>query len=263
MGLTDLIRRSLIEEKGELPPSKPPKNIQSILDQIKLFEVYPNIFAVVIKDDKLRSQVFLRYQEFYESDSDSFRGQSFKWEDYIKFYKEKTKKDYFSYHEDFAGYNIPCDTIEACKTKIPDLNIFDMIMFSITDTIKKIVGDNPYYLIGIDQDNGEDPSLIHHEVAHGLWFSDPLYKKRMSKAIQKMDPTVQRKMLEKIKGYGYGDNVYDDEIQAYMSTGLGSEMKWIRNVKPEMVPFNNIFMKYTNKIKPRQIPIAWSTDLDR
>ena len=138
-----------------------------------------------------------------------------------------------------------------------------MIMFSITDTIKKIVGDNPYYLIGIDQDNGEDPSLIHHEVAHGLWFSDPLYKKRMSKAIQKMDPTVQRKMLEKIKGYGYGDNVYDDEIQAYMSTGLGSEMKWIRNVKPEMVPFNNIFMKYTNKIKPRQIPIDWSTDLDR
>ena len=97
MGLTDLIRRSLIEEKGELPPSKPPKNINSILDQIKLFEVYPNIFAVVIKDDKLRSQVFLRYQEFYESDSDSFRGQSFKWEDYIKFYKEKTKKDYFSY----------------------------------------------------------------------------------------------------------------------------------------------------------------------
>jgi len=136
-------------------------------------------------------------------------------------------------------------------------------MFSITDTIKKIVGDNPYYLIGIDQDNGDDPSLIYHEVAHGLWFSDPQYKRRMSKAIEKMDPTVQRKMLEKIKGYGYGDNVYNDELQAYMSTGLGSEMKWIRNVKPEMVPFNNIFMKYTNKIKPRQIPIDWSTDLDR
>ena len=173
MGLTDLIRRSLIEAKGELPPSKPPKNINSILDQIKLFEVYPNIFAVVIKDDKLRSQVFLRYQEFYESDSDSFRGQSFKWEDYIKFSKEKTKKDYFSYHEDFAGYNIPCNTIEACKTKIPDLNIFDMIMFSITDRSKKIVGHNPYYLIGIDKDNGEDPSLIYHEVAHGLRCSDP------------------------------------------------------------------------------------------
>ena len=37
MGLTDLIRRSLIESESELPPSKPPKNIQSILDQIKLF----------------------------------------------------------------------------------------------------------------------------------------------------------------------------------------------------------------------------------
>ncbi len=75
-------------------------------------------------------------------------------------------------------------------------------MFSITDTIKKIVGDNPYYLIGIDQDNGDDPSLIYHEVAHGLWFSDPQYKRRMSKAIDKMDETVKRKMLEKIKNYG-------------------------------------------------------------
>ena len=128
-------RDGLNEASREMIYKKPPRHIRSILDQIKLFEVYPKIFAVVIKDDKLRSRVFLRYQEFYESDSDSFRGKSFKWNDYIKFYKDKTKRDYFSYHEDYAGYNVPCDTIEACKAKIPDLNIYDMIMFSVTDTI--------------------------------------------------------------------------------------------------------------------------------
>lgn len=256
-------RDGLNEASREMIYKKPPRNIRSILDQIKLFEVYPKIFAVVIKDDKLRSRVFLRYQEFYESDSDSFRGKSFKWNDYIKFYKEKTKRDYFSYHEDYAGYNVPCDTIEACKAKIPDLNIYDMIMFSVTDTIKKLVGDSPYYLIGIDQDNGDDPSLIFHEVAHGLWFSDPDYKNKMTEQINNMDPKVKDKMIDKIKAYGYGDNVYMDELQAYMATGLGSEMRLIKNIKPEMVPFNNIFMKYTNKIKPRQIPIDWSTDLDR
>ncbi len=256
-------RDGLNEASREMIYKKPPRHIRSILDQIKLFEVYPKIFAVVIKDDKLRSRVFLRYQEFYESDSDSFRGKSFKWNDYIKFYKEKTKRDYFSYHEDYAGYNVPCDTIEACKAKIPDLNIYDMIMFSVTDTIKKLVGDSPYYLIGIDQDNGDDPSLIFHEVAHGLWFSDPDYKNKMTEQINNMDPKVKDKMIDKIKAYGYGDNVYMDELQAYMATGLGSEMRFIRNIKPEMVPFNNIFMKYTKKIKPRQIPIDWSTDLDR
>jgi hypothetical protein len=256
-------RDGLNEASREMIYKKPPRNIRSILDQIKLFEVYPKIFAVVIKDDKLRSRVFLRYQEFYESDSDSFRGKSFKWNDYIKFYKEKTKRDYFSYHEDYAGYNVPCDTIEACKAKIPDLNIYDMIMFSVTDTIKKLVGDSPYYLIGIDQDNGDDPSLIFHEVAHGLWFSDPDYKNKMTEQINNMDPKVKDKMIDKIKAYGYGDNVYMDELQAYMATGLGSEMRLIKNIKPEMVPFNNIFMKYASSIKPKEIPIDWSTDLDR
>jgi hypothetical protein len=256
-------RDGLNEASREMIYKKPPRNIRSILDQIKLFEVYPKIFAVVIKDDKLRSRVFLRYQEFYESDSDSFRGKSFKWNDYIKFYKDKTKRDYFSYHEDFAGYNVPCDTIEACKAKIPDLNIYDMIMFSVTDTIKKLVGDSPYYLIGIDQDNGDDPSLIFHEVAHGLWFSDPDYKNKMTEQINNMDPKVKDKMIDKIKAYGYGDNVYMDELQAYMATGLGSEMRLIKNIKPEMVPFNNIFMKYASSIKPKEIPIDWSTDLDR
>jgi hypothetical protein len=259
MGFKD----GLNEASREMIYKKPPRHIRSILDQIKLFEVYPKIFAVVIKDDKLRSRVFLRYQEFYESDSDSFRGKSFKWNDYIKFYKDKTKRDYFSYHEDFAGYNVPCDTIEACKAKIPDLNIYDMIMFSVIDTIKKLVGDSPYYLIGIDQDNGDDPSLIFHEVAHGLWFSDPDYKNKMTEQIKNMDPKVKDKMIDKIKAYGYGDNVYMDELQAYMATGLGSEMKLIRNIKPEMVPFNNIFMKYASSIKPKEIPIDWSTDLDR
>ena len=263
MGIKDYAYYLLEQPKREIIYKKPPRHIRSILDQIKLFEVYPNIFAVVIKDDKLRSRVFLRYQEFYESDSDSFRGQSFKWNDYINFYKNKTKKDYFSYHEDYAGYNIPCDTIEACAAKIPDLNIYDMIMFSITDTIKKLVGDHPYYLIGIDQDAGGDESLIFHEVAHGLWFSDPEYKKKMTKEINQMDPKVKEKMFDKIKNYGYGDNVYMDEMQAYMATGLGSEMKWIRNIKPSMIPFNKIFMKYASKIKPKQIPIDWSTDLDR
>jgi hypothetical protein len=254
---------NLDEQKREYIHKKPPTNIRKILDQIKLFEVYPNIFAIVIKDDKLRSRVFLRYQEFYESDSDSFRGKSFKWEDYIKFYKEKTKNDYFSYHEDFAGYNIPCDTIEACKAKIPDLNIYDMIMFSITDTIKKIVGSQPYYLIGIDQDTGGDPSLIFHEVAHGLWFSDPEFKKQMTKAINEMDDNVKSKMIEKIKDFGYGDNVYMDELQAYLATGLSGSMNRIKNIKQEMVPFNQIFMRYASKINPKPIPIDWSTDLDR
>ena len=263
MKLFNNVLKILQEQRGFTPPKNPPKNIKNILGQIELFEMYPRIFALVIKDDRLRARVFMRYQEFYESDSDSFRGKGFKWQDYTKFYKEKTKKDYFSYHEDWAGYNMPCTSIESCIAKIPDLNYYDLIMFSVVDTIKQQVGSDDYYLIGIDQSNGEDPSLIYHEVAHGLWFSDPIYKAKMTRVINNMDERVKNQMLKKIQGYGYGDNVYDDELQAYMSTGLGSEMKWIRGIKPEMIKFNKVFDRYTSKIKPKKIPIDWSTDLDK
>jgi hypothetical protein len=261
--IRDIIKKALLEARGEQPPKTPPKNIKKILDQIELFEVYPKIFALVIKDDKLRARVFLRYQEFYESDSDSFRGKGFKWKDYIDFYKEKTKKDYFSYHEDFAGYNVPCTSIESCMEKIPDLNVYDMIMFSIVDTIKSMVGSDDYYLIGIDQSNGDDPSLIYHEVAHGLWFSNQSYKLKMSKLINNLQPEVKLNMIKKLQGYGYGDNVYSDEIQAYLATGLASDMKWIRGIKEAIIPFKETFSKYTSKIKPVKKTINWSTDLDK
>jgi len=74
-----------LKEISRSPSRKPPKNIQNILSQIKLFEIYPRIFAVVIKDDKLRARVFMRYQEFYESDSDTFRGRGFKWREFVDY----------------------------------------------------------------------------------------------------------------------------------------------------------------------------------
>jgi len=205
----------------------------------------------------------MRYQEFYESDSDSFRGKGFKWNDFVKFYKKKTKKDYFSYHEDWAGYNIPCNSIESCAALIPDLNFYDLIMFSVVDTIRKKVGSENFYLIGIDQSNGEDPSLIFHEMAHGLWFANPSYKKEMSTIINEMNPSVREKIFDKIKEAGYGDNVYEDELQAYLSTGVDGSMRRIKDIKPEIFKFTQAFEKYSKKIKPKRIPIDWSTDLDR
>ena len=256
------IKYHLMEQKGFTPPKKSPKNIKNILAQIDLFEMYPKIFALVIKDDRLRARVFMRYQEFYESDSESFRGKGFKWYDYVKYYKEKTKKDYFSYHEDWSGYNIPCDSIESCMTIIPDLNFYDLIMFSVVDTIKNKVGGENFYLIGIDQSNGEDPSLIYHEIAHGLWFSSPIYKTRQSKNIEKLNPNVKEYLIKKISGMGYGENVIEDEIQAYLSTGIGDNMTRIKGIKEAQIPFKEVFDSYSDKIKPVEIPIDWRTDLN-
>jgi hypothetical protein len=258
----ETILKILKEQRGFTPPKNPPKNIKIILSQISLFEMYPKIFAVVIKDNRLRARVFMRYQEFYESDSDTFRGKGFKWKDYVKYYKEKTKNDIFTYHEDWAGYNIPCSSIESCIKLIPDLNFYDLIMFSIVDTIRGIVGNDNYYLIGIDQSTGEDPDLIYHEVAHGLWFSTPSYKAKQMTNIAKMNPATRDGLSKKISNMGYGENVIDDEIQAYLSTGVGRDMNRIKDIKKAQIPFKEVFDQYSSKIKPKEIQIDWSTDLN-
>lgn len=244
--------------KTELPPKKTPKNVDKVLSQIKLFEMYPRVFALVIKDDYLRSRVFLRYQEFYESDSETFRGQGFKWKDFVEHYKEKTEKEIFTYHEDWSGYNIPCDSIESCMKVIPDLNFYDLIMFCVVDTIRKIVGSDKFYLIGIDQSDGEDTHLIYHEMAHALWFSDPTYKSKMLDLIGKMNESVKEKMIEKISGMGYGSNVLLDELQAYLSTGTISSMNRIKNIKQESAKFQKFFDNYTTKFGAKPISIDWS-----
>jgi len=209
-------------KKTELPPKRTPKNYNDILSQIKLFEMYPKVFAIVIKDDYLRSRVFLRYQEFYESDSETFRGH------------------------------------ESCMSVIPDLNFYDLIMFCIVDTIRKRIGSDKFYLIGIDQSNGEDTNLIHHEMAHALWFADPSYKKKMTELINNMDKSTKTKMEQKIKGMGYGENVVNDEIQAYLSTGIIPQMSRIKNIKKEQIEFSNFFDSYIDKFKANKIPIDWS-----
>ena len=136
-------------------------------------------------------------------------------------------------------------------------------MFSVIDTIRRKVGGDNYYLIGIDQSTGEDPSLIYHEVAHGLWFVNPIYKNKQLKNIERMNPNVRDFVANKISGMGYGENVVDDEIQAYLSTGIGDNMKRIKDIKQTQIPFKDTFDSYSGKIKPKKVELDWSTNLER
>jgi hypothetical protein len=61
---------------------------------------------------------------------------------------------------------------------------------------------------------------------------------------------------------GYAEKVVDDEIQAYLSTGIGDNMKRIKDIKQAQIPFKNVFDQYADKIKPKKLQIDWSTDLD-
>ena len=61
---------------------------------------------------------------------------------------------------------------------------------------------------------------------------------------------------------GYGSNVVDDEIQAYLSTGIISPMTRIKDIKKYVIRFQDTFKKFASKMSANPIKIDWSTDLD-
>jgi hypothetical protein len=105
---------------------------------------------------------------------------------------------------------------------------YDKIMLSIISTIKKSEGNNNYYLLGVDELSN---SLLEHEFAHAMWFTLPEYKSAMTQLNNECDKVVKDSMFKCITEYGYADHVLPDELQAYMSTGLGSKMKEMNKSK--------------------------------
>jgi hypothetical protein len=223
--------------------------------QIKLYEVYPNIFAVTVKNDDDRAFLFLRCQEYYESDSDKFRNKSFTIKNYVKFYKKKTNSKSFNYSKDFVGFNLPCKIINDARKKIADPNIYDIIMSRIVETIKSKIGNQSYYLIGINpQLTGE---LINHELAHGIYYLDPEYKNKVNELIESLPASEKNKIFDELKQLGYCKQVLKDELNAYSSTGNVFNL-----LSPtESNKFKTLYKQYIKKKlypKFKQIKIIWT-----
>jgi hypothetical protein len=77
-----------------------------------------------------------------------------------------------------------------------------------------------------------------------------------------MDPSLKEQIIDILKGYGYGDNVFEDETQAYMATGLSAKMKNLDNTEQDIMEFKKVFKGYVKNINLKKISIDWSTDLD-
>jgi hypothetical protein len=193
-------------------------------------EIIPKVFCVFVEDSYQRSMLFCRYQEFYESPFKEIRNKFFTWEDYMMIYKTKNKRELFTYPTDWSGYNIPSKVIsKALSTFDRDKGSYDEIMNSIWYYCENypLKFDKPrtkWYLIGT---NKKDIQTMNHEIAHGLYYTDKNYRKSCEKLLSRIkgkDYSFLKKSLIKM-GYADDDEILDDEIQAFMSTGLHGILK--------------------------------------
>ena len=214
----------------------------------KVKEVKPFIYCVLVDDDYDRAMLFCRYQEFYESPYKKFRGKPFTWMEYMRHYKTSWKKRVFTYPEDWSGYNIPSKVMEKANDVFYKDTEYDVVMNNIyhycaIDSQNKNNGTrHDWYLIGA---SSKDLRTLDHEIAHGLYFTNKDYKKEVSKLINDIKPTHYEKLRNKLVKMGYVNDkkIIDDEIQAFMSTGLynGIDTKELKKYESK---FKSNFKKF-------------------
>lgn len=209
--------------------------------------VAPKILHISFADRTDLAMTFVRYQEYYESDNKDFYRKCFKLEDYKKWYSEERGDGEWTYCTDWSGFNIPgwvlrdiwlSEVYHEDKTKHDE--IMQMI---VTRNFDMFNTGFDFYLIGTT--HGATKTL-RHEIAHGLYSTNPNYKKNAQKLIAALPSSIKTPFYEWLGKIGYASDVFEDELQAYFSApgqAKGIQMLLESNLATEsiFVPFMKNF----------------------
>lgn len=207
----------------------------------KIKQVEKGVFLVTFKSAYDLAMTFLRYQEFYESPK--YRGKFFKIFDYMEWYAANAGQGAFSYPEDYVGFNIPSSIVRRVLNtlqaeKYEAMTRYDYTMQSIHEEIIHKYGllNEPYYLIGTSKEKA-DQSTIDHEIAHGLYTTNPAYRKAANALTASLPVRLHTKLNKFLASHEYHKSVWKDELNAFMSTGLNEPIhypdrrRWQRRYK--------------------------------
>jgi len=224
----------------------------------KLIEVKSRIFLATFEDNYDMAMTLFRYQETYESPNPNFRGKQFYLLDFVEWYSKEKGDGIFTYPKDWSGYNFPssifntvCNASSTDLLKrpwillIPDYNKYDRVMEEIYRKCREMLpdpNDDKFYLIG-SMENSD--STIAHEVAHGFFYSVPEYKKEMLNLTDRIEPDQIEYFHKILSDLGYTEEVFSDEMQAFLSTGW----EWFPESTVDDKPFIEVYKKYNELIK--------------
>ncbi len=211
--------------------------------QFNMSEVVPGVFLVEIKGNNDLAHTFLRVQEFYESGNPEIQGKEFTFQQYSDWYSYQSKTGTFSYGEDWKGFNVPSDAVYQCYAINKERTEYDNFFLSLVSKIEKEVkskGLEKFYMIGV---RAGDVRTLDHEIAHGLFTVNKDYKKEMKNLVSELPKEVNFYLGAYLKDLGYAESVHEDEIQAYLSTGLRDNMDK-EMLEQYMSEFIDVFQKH-------------------
>lgn len=211
---------------------------------------FSRVLHVTVKDSWDLAMTFLRMQEWYESPK--FHHKHFTLEAYMRWYQKAYGKGTFSYPKDWTGFNVPSTAVLAimngpsvrgtgrdpapnydwenrwlnaesdlflqlCRTRVPD---WGPPLIQEPDPIRrgknwcKYTTLSPFYLIGTTEVFDEE--TLDHEIAHGRFFVDAAYRRKVLACLRRHNTSgLETFLLKK----GYSKWTLKDEVHAYALTG--------------------------------------------
>ena len=194
-----------------------------------------NIYLIESKSRQDLAEMFMRFQEHYESPE--FKGKVFSIDEFAHWYALKYNS--FSYAKDWYGFNIPATVLKPFRD-----GLFD----PLTDKERKLLeicygaGRNSY-IIGATPSAEYFKETVQHEFVHGAFYTNSEYRQEVINCVRSFSIKPINKGLRRM---GYCDEVVIDETNAYVLVEPDTIQEYvsIRNTKNFREQLTRIFVKY-------------------
>jgi len=195
---------------------------------MNLSKLYSNIYLLAFKTQYDLCMSFVRVNEFF--DNPDFKDRVFALDEFMDYWVKKNKTSCFEYPKRWEAFGLPIRNILKWNAEFGYKLSYNGIRDKESKIIEAIVKGIPIndlknqYLIGIHREGKKriQKRLMDHELAHALYFLDPIYRESCKSLVKKLS----KKSFDHIKnslmsvGYDGGDGTVINEAQAYLSTGI-------------------------------------------
>lgn len=221
---------------------------------------FPGVIHLVFQNQTTLTKAFMRMQEFYESpfgdERGSFRGRLFSRDEFKAAYAKEngtgTGYGEFSYYTDWNGFNVPGDVAD----KFMELFTPDFMEEYMVAAIKQSrEPGQPYYVIGTHSYG--DTTTIDHELSHAFFHLDEFYRRGVMDMVTPLPSGFRRTVNDSLKEMGYYEDVFDDELAAYLSTSnmydIDQDFHYDNTPWHRVLGFQKHFYEYLKKKLKAQI----------
>ena len=181
----------------------------------------------------------MRVQEHYESPE--YAGKIFSRSEFKAWFAGTQEHGAFSYYQKWSGFNFPGEILKPFRNG--SFDPLDMAERAALEVLRNYSGR--FYVIATIL--GSDDGTLRHEVAHGLYYTQPEYRKAVDELLEGQNLSAVEGVLQLL---GYSRDKFRDECHAYIL----NDLKWLESrAGIEIEPFrdlseklNRVFAKFSD-----------------